>query len=239
MNSVLIREIPKEERPRERLIKYGAESLSTEDLLAIILKTGTRDFSSKYLATEILKLVNDVTELSNITIGKLININGIGAVKAVELLAALELGKRVFESKPLENNLKLNSAKKIFDYFCAELKNKKQEYFYCIYLNQNKKLIDKKLLFKGTLNKSLVHPREIFKAAYLCSAASIICVHNHPSGNVIPSDEDIYITNTLVNIGKMQGIIIQDHIIIGDNNYFSFYENDMLGDRKHEKVIKW
>ena len=135
--------------------------------------------------------------------------------------------------------MKLNSAKKIFDYFCAELKNKKQEYFYCIYLNQNKKLIDKKLLFKGTLNKSLVHPREIFKAAYLCSAASIICVHNHPSGNVIPSDEDIYITNTLVNIGKMQGIIIQDHIIIGDNNYFSFYENDMLGYRKHEKVIKW
>ena len=135
MNSVLIREIPKEERPRERLIKYGAESLSTEDLLAIILKTGTRDFSSKYLATEILKLVNDVTELSNITIGKLININGIGAVKAVELLAALELGKRVFESKPLENNLKLNSAKKIFDYFCAELKNKKQEYFYCIYFS--------------------------------------------------------------------------------------------------------
>ena len=108
MNSVLIREIPKEERPRERLIKYGAESLSTEDLLAIILKTGTRDFSSKYLATEILKLVNDVTELSNITIGKLININGIGAVKAVELLAALELGRRVYDSKPLEINLDAN-----------------------------------------------------------------------------------------------------------------------------------
>ena len=224
MNSVLIREIPKEERPRERLIKYGAESLSTEDLLAIILKTGTRDFSSKYLATEILKLVNDVTELSNITIGKLININGIGAVKAVELLAALELGKRVFESKPLENNLKLNSAKKIFDYFCAELKNKKQEYFYCIYLNQNKKLIDKKLLFKGTLNKSLVHPREIFKAAYLCSAASIICVHNHPSGDTIPSKEDLNLTKALVEIGKMQGINIIDHIIIG-KNYYSLYQN--------------
>jgi DNA repair protein RadC len=104
-----------------------------------------------------------------------------------------------------------------------------QEYFYCLYLNQQKKLIDKKLLFKGTLNKSLVHPREIFKGAYLSSAAYIICIHNHPSGNVIPSNEDIIITENLVKIGKMQGIPVIDHIIIGDNNYYSFYENDLIG----------
>lgn len=229
MNSMLIKDFPIEERPRERLVKYGAKSLSTDELIAIILKTGVRDYSSKYLANEILKLVKNVSDLKNITLGKLININGIGAVKAIEFLAALELGRRVYDSKPLDNNLKCNSAGKIFKYFRSELSGLNQEYFYCLYLNQQKRLIDKKLLFKGTLNKSLIHPREIFKGAYLASAAYIICIHNHPSGNVIPSNEDITITNNLVNIGKLQGIPVIDHIIIGDNNYYSFYENELIG----------
>ena len=229
MSNILIRQIPKEERPRERLIKYGAKNLSTEDLIAIILKTGTKDYSSRYLASEILKLVSDVSDLKKITLSKLININGIGAVKAIEFLAALELGRRVYDYKPLDNNLKCNSAEKIYNYFKSELSGIAQEYFYCIYLDQHKKLIDKKLLFKGTLNKSLIHPREIFKEAYLSSAAYIICVHNHPSGNVIPSNEDIIVTQNLVKIGKLQGIPVIDHIIIGKNNYYSFYENDNLG----------
>lgn len=228
MSNVLIKQIPKEERPRERLIKYGAKNVSTEDLIAIIFKTGTKDVSSKYLATQILKLVKDVSGLKYLSLGKLINVNGIGAVKAVEFLAALELGRRVYEQKPLENNLKCNSAEKIYNHFRSELQGKSQEYFYCLYLDQHKKLIDKKLLFKGTLNKSLIHPREIFKEAYLSSAAAIICIHNHPTGNVIPSKEDINITDMLVKIGKMQGIPIIDHIIIGNNNYYSFYENDVL-----------
>lgn len=229
MNSVLIKDVPQEERPRERLVKYGAKSLSTDDLIAIILKTGVRDYSSKYLAGEILKMVDDVSELKNITLNKLIKINGIGAVKAIEFLAALELGRRVYDSKPLDNNLKCNSASKIFKHFKSELSGETQECFYCLYLNSSKRLIDKKLLFKGTLNKSMIHPREIFKEAYLSSAAYIICMHNHPSGNVIPSGEDINVTNNLVQIGKLQGIPVIDHIIIGDNNYYSFYENDMIG----------
>lgn len=229
MNSILIRDVPREERPRERLIRYGARNLSTNELIAIILKTGTKDFSSKYLANEVLKMVKEVSELKNITLSKLININGIGVVKAIEFLAALELGRRVYEAKPLDNNLKCNSAEKIFRHFRSELSGFNQEYFYCLYLNQQKMLIDKKLLFKGTLNKSLVHPREIFKEAYLSSAAYIICMHNHPSGNVIPSSEDINITDSLVNIGKIQGIPVIDHIIIGDNNYYSFYENGLIG----------
>ena len=109
MNSVLIKEIPEDERPRERLVKYGAHNLSTEDLIAIILKTGTRDYSSKYLASEVLKLVNNVSDLKKIKLSKLISINGIGAVKAIEFLAALELGRRVYESKKLDNDLKCNS----------------------------------------------------------------------------------------------------------------------------------
>lgn len=228
MSNVLIRQIPIEERPRERLVKYGAKSLSTEDLIAIIMKTGTKDYSSKYLASQILRKVKNIPDLKNITLNSLIKINGIGAVKAIEFLAALELGRRVYESKPLENNLKFNGAKKIYDYFSSELNGLTQEHFICLYLDQSKKLIEKKLLFKGTLNKSLIHPREIFKWAYLSSAAYIICVHNHPSGNVIPSNEDINVTNMLVKIGRLQGIPVIDHVIIGNNNYYSFYENDVL-----------
>ena len=228
MNSVLIKEIPEDERPRERLVKYGARNLSTEDLIAIILKTGTRDYSSKYLATEVLKLVKNVSDLRRIKLSKLISINGIGAVKAIEFLAALELGRRVYETKVLDNDLKCNSAQKVFNYFSDEFKDSYQEHFYCLYLDQHKKLIDKKLLFKGTLNKSLIHPREIFKEDYLCSCAYIICIHNHPSGNVIPSTDDIVVTKNLYKIGQIQGIPILDHIIIGENNYYSFYENGQI-----------
>lgn len=229
MNNVLIKHIPSEERPRERLVKYGPRNLSTEDLIAIILKTGTKDYSSRYLAGEIIKMVNDISDLKSLTLNKLIGINGIGAVKAIEFLAALELGRRVYDSKPLNRDLRCNGAEKIFNHFRSEFNGVKQECFYCLYLNQHKKLIDKKLLFRGTLNRSLIHPREIFKEAYLASAAYIICLHNHPSGNVIPSNEDINITNHLVEIGKLQGIPIIDHIIIGEDNYYSFYENDALG----------
>lgn len=229
INSILMKDVPSEERPRERLVKYGAKSLSTDDLIAIILKTGVRDYSAKYLANEILKLTDNVSGLKNITLSRLMGINGIGVVKAIEFLAALELGRRVYDSEPLDNNLKFNSASKIFKYFRSELSGESQEYFYCLYLNNQKRLIDKKLLFKGTLNKSLIHPREIFKEAYLSSAAYVICVHNHPSGNVIPSSDDINVTNNLVQIGKLQGIPVIDHVIVGDKNYYSFYENGLIG----------
>ncbi len=228
MSDVLIKQLPESERPRERLVKYGAKSLSTEDLIAIILKTGTKDFSSKYLATQILKMVKSVSDLKSISLSNLIKINGIGVVKAIEFVAALELGRRVYDDVPLENNLKFNSAEKIYRYFRSELLGLNQEHFFCLYLDQNKRLIDKKLLFKGTLNKSLIHPREIFKWAYLSSAAYIICVHNHPSGNVIPSSEDINVTDALVKIGKLQGIYVIDHVIISRDNYYSFYENNAL-----------
>lgn len=229
MSNVLIKEVPIEERPRERLVRYGARNLSSEDLIAIILKTGTRDCSSRYLAEQILKMVNNVADLKGMTLSKLIKINGIGAVKAIEFLAALELGRRVYDSKPLDSDLRCNSAQKIFKHFRSEFAGLEQEYFYCLYLSQQKRLIGKKLLFKGTLNRSLIHPREIFKEAYLSSAAYIICIHNHPSGNVIPSSEDINVTNNLVKIGNLQGIPVIDHVIIGNNNYYSFYENDVLG----------
>ena len=228
MNSMLIKNIPKNERPRERLIRYGKESLSTEDLIAIVLKTGTKDYSSKYLASKILELVKDVSDLKNITLSKLIKINGIGAVKAIDFLAALELGRRVYNNNTMNDKIKLNSASIIYKYFKNLFINEKQECFYCIYLDEHKRLIANKLIFKGTLNKSLVHPREIFKEAYMNSAAYIVCIHNHPSGLVTPSKEDINVTKNLIKVGKIQGIPIIDHIILSYNDYFSFYENDML-----------
>lgn len=206
MNNTLIKNIPKSERPRERLKKYGKENISNEELLSIILNTGTKNKSVK-----------------DITLNSLKQIDGIGEVKAIKILASIELGKRVYLNNNLVN-IKMDTPEKIYNYMKSEVEGKNQEYFYAIYLDSKKNLIDKKLLFIGTLNKSIVHPREIFKYAYLLSASSIICVHNHPSGDTIPSKEDLNLTKALVEIGKMQGINIIDHIIIG-KNYYSLYQN--------------
>ncbi len=223
----LIKDIPVFERPRERLIKNGVSSLSNTDLLSIVLKTGTKNCAVSVLANNILKDINNITELKDITLNKLINIRGIGKVKATYFLAALELGKRVYYEKD-SSNIVFNSAEKIHEYFKQVFINTFQECFYCLYLDNNKRLIENKLLFKGTINKSLVHPREVFKYAYLLSAAYIICIHNHPSGNIKPSAEDINITKVLINIGKLQNINVIDHIIIGNNSYYSFFENNNL-----------
>ncbi|MBR3116875.1 MAG: DNA repair protein RadC [Bacilli bacterium] len=224
MNNVLIKDIPLFDRPRERLKRYGVESLSNEELLSIILRTGTKNYSVKDLSNNILKEIKDITNLKDFSINKLIKINGVGEVKAITLLASLELGKRVYDSK-LVNKINLCSSNKIYDYMKNKLSNKKQEYFYCLYLDHKKNLIEEKLLFIGTLNRSTVHPREIFKYAYINSSESIVCIHNHPSNDVLPSKEDIDLTNKLIEISKIQGIGVIDHIIIGNNNYYSFYDN--------------
>lgn len=220
---MLIKNIPEFERPRERFLKFGAESLSNSELISILLNNGTKNMSVKELSDSILHNIDNISELKDITLNKLKEIKGIGNVKAITLLSALELGKRVYYNKNI-SKIKMNSADKVFNYMRDELSNKNQEYFYALYLDSKKNLIDKKLLFIGTINKSIVHPREIFKYAYLLSASSIICVHNHPSGDPLPSNDDIVLTSNLKRIGEMQGIQIVDHIIIG-NNYYSFYEN--------------
>ena len=221
-----IKNIPISERPRERFIKYGKENLQTSELISIILSTGTKEKSVIDLSNNILNTIKDVSELKEMTLNKLKDIDGIGEIKAIKLLSAIELGKRVY----YDNNLvkiKLSTSQKVYDYMKNDFKNLKQEHFYALYLDSKKNLIEKKLLFIGTINKSIVHPREIFKYAYLLSASSIICVHNHPSGDVSPSKEDIILTNSLVDIGNIQGIKVVDHIIIG-KDYYSFFENGMI-----------
>lgn len=223
-----IKDIPAFERPRERLINNGVDTLSNEDLLAIILKTGTKNISSKMLATKILIEVGDIKNLKDLNYQKLIKIKGVGQAKACVLLATIELAKRINREIPIINNLKITNSKIIYNYYKDIIGNQLQEHFYCVYLDHQKKVIKDKLLFIGTINQSLIHPREIFKEAYLISASAIICVHNHPSGNVIPSNEDFTITDKLVEIGNLLGIRVLDHIIIGKNNYYSFFENNNI-----------
>jgi DNA repair protein RadC len=222
-----IKDILKEDRPRERLINLGVEYLSNEELIAIIFNTGYKKASAKELAINILSLVGDVSSLNLLTLNEMIKQKGIGYKKAATLIAALELGKRVNNKVRILNNIKFDNPKVVFEYYQNELKDKKQEYFYCIYLNNQKVIINDKLLFVGTINMSIVHPREIFKEAYALSASYIICVHNHPSGDYKPSNEDIELTSRIKEIGHLLGIKLIDHIIIG-YDYYSFYENDFI-----------
>ena len=228
MNNIKFKDLPKNELPRERFIKYGVESLSNEELLSIILKTGTKNIPVNVVSLEILSSIKDITKLKDMKINNLTNIKGVGRVKAITLLASIELGRRIYNSN---NNLKRYNIKNpidIISYFNELLKDKKQEEFYVLYLDNKNNVIENKKLFVGTLNKSIVHPREIFKEAYILSSASIVCVHNHPSGNVTPSQEDISLTRKIHKIALIHEIKLLDHIIVGDNNYFSFYENKLL-----------
>lgn len=220
--------LPDCDKPRERLYMYGSENLSNEELLSIIIKTGTKKMSVKEVALKLLTDVGDINKFRDIGINTLMKIDGIGRVKAIEIKAALELGKRVYMNNDQIDKINFNSAIDIFNYFREILINKKQEYFYCVYLDTKGKYIDKKCLFIGTINSSVVHPREVFKEAYLLSASGIICVHNHPSGDSTPSKEDKYITKKLKEISIIHGINFIDHIIVGNDNYFSFYDNNLL-----------
>ena len=211
-----IKDLPANERPRERLLNVGVNNLSDKELISIILKTGTigKDILNSY----------SLIDLKNITINDLLKIKGIGKTKAIELIASIELGKRIFlkESKKL---IKLDNAKSIWEDSKYLFDGLKQEHFYCYYFNNKQELIMRKLMFIGTINNASVHTREIFREAYLLSAATIVCLHNHPSNDTTPSKEDINFTDKLMRTGFIQGIPVVDHIIVGENSFYSFYEH--------------
>ncbi len=223
-----IKNIPINDRPRERLLEKGPSSLSNEELLTIILGSGNKNKSVKEISNSLLTSIKNISELKNKNYQELTKIEGIGNAKACILLALIEISKRMNQNINSLNNVIFKTPDLIYDFFKEPLADEMQENFYCIYLNKHKRIISYKLLFKGTLDRSLVHPREIFKEAYLLSASSIICVHNHPSGILNPSNEDLYLTKSLINIGNIMGIEINDHIIIGKNGYYSFFENGDL-----------
>ena len=219
-----IKDIPIGERPRERVKQNWIRNITNKELIAIILKTGTRNLNATDLALNIL-VEYPIEEFKNLTLAQLTKIKGIGEVKALELLAAIELGKRINYTTAVKQRKKLNNPEAIWQETRYLFVGKKQELFYCLYFNEKQELIERKLLFMGTVNKSITHPREIFKEAYKNSASSIVCLHNHPSNDLCPSTADINFTKSLMEIGRIQGIPLIDHIIVGDDSFYSFYEH--------------
>lgn len=222
----MVKEMPLAERPRERLLKYGAKSLANYELLAIVLGTGSKNESVLDSAKNILIKIEDLNALNEVTVNELMKIKGIGKAKAITILAAIELGKRV--NQPVSNNVKINNSKHAFDLLKDTLQNEKQENLVCIYLNNNSELINIKTITIGSINNTVFNPKDILKWALKYSSVAIIIAHNHPSGNVMPSREDIIVTKNIVHAAELLDIMVIDHIIIGKNKYYSFLENKKL-----------
>ena len=221
--SYLIKEMCEEERPRERFKKYGVEALSNEELLAILLRSGIKSKSVKEVSSELLKLVN-INDFDTIDYNYLKNIKGIGDVKALTLISAIEFGKRVLNKIDLNKQIKCSLD--VYNLVKHELEHELQEKLLVIFLNTRKYVINKKVVFIGTVNSSIVHARDVFREAVKCNAVSLILVHNHPAGSINPSFQDVNMTNNFISIGKMIGIDVIDHIIIGKNSYYSFLESN-------------
>lgn len=220
---MLIKDLPECEKPRERMLEYGVENLSNVDLLSIILRNGVKDISVKEVAINILNNVESINDLSSLGVRELSNIKGVGPVKAITLLASIELGKRV-SIKEAKANMSLSNKEKIHEVFKKFFINENQEKFLAIFLDNKKCLINYKILFIGTNNASIAHPREVFMEAVKANASAVVVMHNHPSGNVLPSEEDKNITEKLVQSGHMLGIPLLDHIITNGEEYYSFYD---------------
>lgn len=227
MNSYTIKDLPVDERPREKLYRYGAKSLSNSELLAIIIRTGSRNTSALEASRNLLSLDKmGLAFISQCSIEQLSKVEGIGKCKASQILASIELGRRI----SLSNNyaIKINSPLDVSNVLMEELKYLEKEYFKIIMLNTKNVIISIEDISVGSLNSSIVHPREVFKEAIKRSSASIILVHNHPSGDPTPSKEDINITKRLIECGEILGIKVLDHIIFGYNKYTSLKEKDLI-----------
>ncbi len=222
-----IKDLPEEEKPREKAQKIGIENLSNVELLSILLRTGTKNSSVKELSIEILNEIKDIHKLTNMRIPALTKIKGIGKTKAITLLSAVELGKRVL-SENKNSSLKIKNTKDIYNAYQGMFQKETQEKFYVLFLNPKNEVINEKLIFIGTANQTLIHPRDIYKEAILNNATKIICIHNHPSGDVTPSKEDVRATLRMKDVGNLVGIPLLDHVILGSNSYYSFLEGGYL-----------
>jgi len=225
--TVAIHEMPAEERPRERLWKYGASALSTAELLAIQLRIGTKERSALGLGELLLSQFGGLRGVANAGLEGLGKVKGIGQVKAIEILAAVELGKRLAALNQEERPV-ITSPQDVANLLMSELRDVKQEHFKTLLMDTKNRVMRVVTVTIGTLDGSLVHPREVFKEAIVASAASIIVAHNHPSGDPTPSREDKAVTLRLVECGKLLGIDLLDHIIIGDNRFVSLKERGLL-----------
>ncbi len=223
-----LRELPVSERPREKLMNYGVERLSNAELIALIIRTGHKDDTAIDVANKILSIdEKGLSHLSNISIKELTEIKGIGVCKACQILSSIEIGKRI-NRWSAEEKIKVSSPDILVNLVSDEMRYLNKEHFNIAILDTKNQIIAIENISIGTLNASIVHPRDVFHAAINRSANSIILIHNHPSGDPSPSNEDINITQRLVDVGEILGIKVLDHIIIGDNRYVSFKEKQLI-----------
>ncbi|GLB58370.1 RadC family protein [Cytobacillus sp. NCCP-133] len=225
--SFMIKDFPQDERPRERFMQSGPQSLSNHELIAILLRTGTKDESVLQLANRVLTQFEGLRLLKDASLDEITAIKGIGAAKAIQLLAAVEIGRRI-SNLTYDDRYIIRSPEDGANYVMNDMRFLSQEHFVCLYLNTKNQVIHKQTIFIGSLNASIVHPREVFKEAFRRSAASIICIHNHPSGDPTPSREDIEVTKRLAESGRIIGIDVLDHLIIGENKFVSLKEKGYL-----------
>lgn len=224
--SFTIHDLPKEERPRERLVKFGEQNLSAQELLQIILGRGVTGESVAVTAQKLLSRFGNLERLSEASIEELSSIKGIGLAKAAQIKAACEIGRRISTQTSPYKSKELTNPEKVFKLMKSKLRNYHKEHFYMISLNTRNTTLSE--ISIGTLDTSLVHPREIFSEAIKNKAASVIFVHNHPSGDPSPSEDDLSITKKLVKAGEILGIAVADHIIITQNNYFSLKAKGLI-----------
>lgn len=222
-----IKDFDLNDRPREKLIRLGSEALTDEELLAIIIGSGTKEKNVIELSREILdKFTYD--DLYDIEVEELRAISGIKDAKASCIVASLKFGKRIAKRASEKSITKISSSEDIYNYLKHDLQDKKNEYFFAILLDTKNVIISREEISKGTLDRSIVHPREAFKAAIKKSAKSIIFAHNHPSGDIKPSADDLMTTRRLVEAGELLDIEVLDHIIIGKNDYYSFRRENLI-----------
>jgi len=224
-----IKKLPMDERPREKLLVKGAASLSDAELLAILLRTGTKEMSAIELASHLLyNNKNGLRGLAFALPEELCQMHGIGKAKACELAAALELGKRLHKKEAADEMNRITCSRQAADYLMEELRYYKKETFNAILVDCKGKVISMEQVSVGDMTSAPVHPRELFNPAVRKNAYAMILAHNHPSGEVSPSREDIMLTERMVEVGKLLGIKVSDHIIIGDGTYYSFKDNGLL-----------
>ncbi|WP_284637885.1 RadC family protein [Paenibacillus silviterrae] len=226
-HNMTLRDVPNEERPRERMIQYGAAALNNAELLAILLRTGTIQESAVHLGQRLLAQSGGLRSLSDLSLQQLMEIKGIGATKALQIMAGIELGRRMARTT-LEETVTIRSPQDVAKLLMEELRYLNKEHFVCLFLNTKNHVIGQETLSMGSLNASIVHPREVFRAAIKRSSASIVCAHNHPSGDPTPSQEDIQLTRRLVEAGEVIGIDVLDHIVIGDHKFVSLKELGLM-----------
>ena len=228
MHIKTIKEIPLNDRPREKMAANGAAVLTDAELIAILLRTGTAEKSAIDIASEMTADGGLYKRLAGITrLNELTNIKGLGQAKAATVLAALEIGRRIASAKPIEK-IHLSCPQDVADFLMPRLRYAAKEQFVVILLNNKNKVIGTEVVSEGSLSSSIVHPREVYAPAMLHHAAAIMVAHNHPSGDPKPSTEDTEVTRMLARSGKVLGIPMIDHVIIGDGNYYSFLENEAL-----------